>query len=242
MFYETLRNAKWMGRAVATPPFNRDCGGAKTMRNFSLGFTLVELLVVIAVLLILMSLLLPALKNAQGQAKKTQCAGNLKSFGNALYSYCDDYSEWLPPIRQDNPPGNHWYQNDYGGQFITYLGVPAYAGFKPNTVCQCPVNPTAWHERFPATFQSNLFINYGGNKYLGGHNCPRRKLSFFQYPSRTFSFADATVFHMSAGSTLDFDFRHSFMVNCVYLDGHISSSRIADIPAASSNPFWNESP
>ena len=65
------------------------------MRNRN-AFTLVELLVVIALITILLAILLPVLGRAREQARRVQCASNLRQITNAWMMYADNNQGLLP--------------------------------------------------------------------------------------------------------------------------------------------------
>lgn len=60
------------------------------------GFTLIEVLVVIAILALLIGILLPALSQARHQARRAACAANLRQIGVAIHLYADDFEGSIP--------------------------------------------------------------------------------------------------------------------------------------------------
>lgn len=60
-------------------------------RSFRGGFTLVELLVSIAIIGVLIGLLLPAVQYARGAARRSQCLSQLHNIGIALERYMDSH-------------------------------------------------------------------------------------------------------------------------------------------------------
>ncbi len=65
-------------------------------RKKCLAFTLVELLIVIAIMSLLMQLLLPAIQASREAARRTQCANNLRQIGIATQQFHDVYKKFPP--------------------------------------------------------------------------------------------------------------------------------------------------
>jgi prepilin-type N-terminal cleavage/methylation domain-containing protein len=80
------------------------------------GFTLVELLAVIAIIGVLVALLLPAVQAARESARKSVCTNNLKQIGLAMHAYEDQ--------RKSFPPGQKSTTNQtHNGQQFIFLNI-----------------------------------------------------------------------------------------------------------------------
>jgi prepilin-type N-terminal cleavage/methylation domain-containing protein/prepilin-type processing-associated H-X9-DG protein len=74
------------------------------MRSHRTGFTLVELLVVVAVVAILAALIFPALAAVKERARVTVCQSNLKQLGYGFHLYLDNWDDAYPLPYTDGHP------------------------------------------------------------------------------------------------------------------------------------------
>ncbi|MFT5523068.1 MAG: prepilin-type N-terminal cleavage/methylation domain-containing protein, partial [Pirellulaceae bacterium] len=70
-------------------------------RARSLGFTLVEMLVVIAIIGILVALLLPAVSMVREASRRTACLNNLKQLAIGLQGYAGVVGKYPPGVISD---------------------------------------------------------------------------------------------------------------------------------------------
>jgi len=93
------------------------------------GFTLIELLVVVAIIAILAALLLPALRQAREQGRRTVCMSNLRQIYAGAAMYAIDADGCLPSA----PTVDDWGNSASGDQ----ISIPTFRGY-PNC-------PTGWY-------------------------------------------------------------------------------------------------
>jgi prepilin-type N-terminal cleavage/methylation domain-containing protein len=86
--------------------------GLRIRRSSNTAFSLIELMVVIAIIAILAALLLPALSRAKEKAKVAKAHLELAGIGLALQMYADDHEGLLPPVRVNcnSDLSEHWCQ------------------------------------------------------------------------------------------------------------------------------------
>lgn len=74
-------------------------------------FTLVELLVVVAIIAALLGILIPGLKRARDAARLSVCGGNLRQLAQATYTYAADFNDRVPAgPAGPSPFGRDWTQ------------------------------------------------------------------------------------------------------------------------------------
>jgi len=179
----------------------------KPARRIWIGFSLIELLVVVAIIAILAALLLPSLGRAKTQAHRVTCINNLKQVGIAYISWVNDSDKDHLPFRVSVDEGgtmgdispfqsNPWWHFGIIGQ---NLGSPK--------ILFCPADPARARKR-PCD-DWNLFTNspsYRNNSvsYTIGLDCgvivPESK-----FAKSRLSYEDAPEHILSTDYTLETD-------------------------------------
>ena len=124
-------------------------------------FTLIELLIVVAIIAILAGLLLPALNLAKEKARAIKCVNNLKQCNLAIISYGHDYKEISPLTYKLGTADDNW-------NWFTMMCIFPYGRGpgKPPFVAKYLTNPDAAY--CPSTDPSNLRDFKASFTYSGG--------------------------------------------------------------------------
>lgn len=186
---------RWTKRVSGSPCVN---GG------FSRAFTLIELLVVLAILMVLMGLLLPALSVAEVRANKTKCLSNTRQIAIAAAQLFGDAGDALPY----RSAATYW--GEAAEQLLPYLK-------NVREVFDCPANPGALTNDVTKLPSYNFWTEYEMNGYLCA--CPGKES---RRQSMITDFSKAAYAYDYPYDPAHPDRAHSGGINCSYLDGHAS--------------------
>ncbi|MDD4182122.1 MAG: prepilin-type N-terminal cleavage/methylation domain-containing protein [Victivallaceae bacterium] len=206
-------------------------------------FTLIELMIVIAIIAILAAMLLPVLNKAREKGKAISCVNNLKQFGNAIVLYVDDNNGWMPVSETDKKLWDwqlHSYLNyDWANKSNkTSFSIFHCPGGKPNS-----------------SFSPYESRGYGYNMYLGRNTHSPLKIVKMQTPTIFVSMGDFRVNSREdesfvGGGTNNYPwikladpthtaFRHFGKMNVLFGDNHVEpKERFTPTSKIPNNTRW----
>ena len=143
--------------------FRREQGIMRKKQNSckSFMFTLIELLIVIAIIAILASLLLPALGKARGVAKRSSCTSNLKQIGSMLVMYVDDNNGWWPYSTGNIPV---YFAPLLAGKIPAYSFIKGVDQYATKGVFLCPAARLVDGATF---YRSSYMLSKGNTDSVG---------------------------------------------------------------------------
>lgn len=195
------------------------------------GFSLVELLTVIAIVGILAAIVIVSVGRVRASARDTRCLGNLRQIGMLFTLYRQDNDNRLPVDIQVDPVTNT--TKTWDNYLKDYLQESS-SGERAASIFGCP---SVVRDASTLAVQSSYGINY----CLGSNQTPRVRIPFTSIvsPGRTFLVTDSDErsFRRESQSSLQngngrYDIppvgRHARRFNMLYADGSV---RVLDFDA-----------
>ncbi|MBI4472409.1 MAG: prepilin-type N-terminal cleavage/methylation domain-containing protein [Acidobacteria bacterium] len=224
------------------------------------GFTLVELLVVVAIIALLAALLLPALGRAKENGRVAVCLSNLRQISVALQFYTDDNRGYLPPIWAIDSNGTWdkgqmcWVGNaglagPYGYDVfpatVRYLNV--YLGGPHNVASKIPVawcpSDTESDPPVRVVFGASYAANYMLTATAGADLAyPPIRLGEIRSLSQTITMAEIGAYFIHAPPYALPNPGWQFhpgdnRFGCLFADGHVALMKI--LPVVNSTPEYS---
>lgn len=199
-----------------------------THRRTPRAFTLVEILVVIAIIAICIGLLAPALARARQSAIQITCASNLRQWGQAMQIYINTNNGWLPRRGQ-------------GVQYVSIINRPSdWFNALPPLMRNKPYSELAAGNDLPRPGQNSVWIcptsvdlgykyhfGYAMNMKLSTWNAPTpdRSNRVGNWSTMVFLTEGCGCYcsTMPAPAKYSPVARHRGLINIAFLDGHVAS-------------------
>jgi len=184
-----------------------------------MGFTLVELLVVIGIIVVLSAMLIPVVKSSLRKSQSAVCAGNLRQVWMACLSYSTD-TGYLPFVGDTSTGANRWQPTVLDGGYLTDARVtmcPSLLrpGDKLSVIAIPPNNQgygmllTASPVRVALIQTPSSFAYMGDSVNMAGYGPPQQ---ICWLTSNNGGSADNIV-----------DRRHAGYANILFADGHVEA-------------------
>ena len=242
--------------------FHVPCSSVLTSRGKTKVFTLIELLIVIAIIAILAAMLLPALNKARQTAQGISCIGKVRQILIATQAYLGDsngvyYSVYLGPYLSGNSTTDNYASRPT--VWMEYLLL--YMGRKELTMitrrdlsvsgsfgCPSQAFPNKLYPGYG--YFSNLFGDYGHAVGSESSASPGVKQSRIPSPSKHISHAEAcggndTYEKRARRGNLKVHnntvaYRHRRKANVGWVDGHVSGEAATLLIGKSTGLPWDQ--
>ncbi|OGV33515.1 MAG: hypothetical protein A2020_10480 [Lentisphaerae bacterium GWF2_45_14] len=230
-------------------------------------FTLLELLIVIAIIAILASMLLPALRNAKNGAKMTQCASNMKQIGILMMQYVDENNSYYPLSFNADDQYPVWAGKLVSSGGLRNLDIFICPSVNRENLCPYLIRKdTTIEQKISAT--APAYVSYGVGRYgtsptkadvdgtykaVRAGNLPANMMVAMDFESApqpydgwyaSWCSAFLPSGDAQAVDSANFMARHNKRFNLLYTDGHVSSSALKDLQfsstdAANNSPWYH---
>lgn len=204
----------------------------------SSGFSVVELLIAVAIIGVLAVLLRGSLSQVRQTSIEARCAGNLRALYAAFIQYATDHQGRLPfgAREPDIPEINaNYYGGVYGKEFKAYLPHSNRPGVNTG-YCEpylCPGDTVA-----RAGDRGFYGHSYGVNMRICRDQ--NNRIATWRSPAKAFLLVDSlkdVISHTSPNTNLSD--RHRKGANTLFCDGHVEWRPYPFPTQAENRPFWN---
>lgn len=184
-------------------------------------FSLVELLVVVAIVAILAGLLLPAIGRARLQTLDSSCRANLRQWGIATHLFAADNQDYLP---KDGALGGQSVNEGWYVDLPRTLGIPSYHAMPWRTNAILSPGRSVWIcPRNRRRSNGNNLFHYCANREVNGSGGGRQALlASIAEPSRVpWLFDNGRLAPVGNWDWVHTNL-HSSGAHFVFIDGHVA--------------------
>lgn len=222
-------------------------------------FTLVEVLVAVAILGVLAALLLSSTRKTMDSAAAVKCANNLRMVGAGALAFIADNDGYLLPSK-------FWYNASWSSSpgFRDYVGVTnptnstvQSSGLWIDTAFTCPqlkkIDPARYPSFLNRGYSANLYAFRNDPEVLGEANEPAAPYAYpgriinIANPSQTWMFTEG-LRHVSGATSLStylkpssvtgLSMPHQDYQNVVFFDGSVRRMNADDFAAMNGKKFF----